>query len=66
MGERTKCPACDGWGYHVCDCWPGDCICGFGDETCEDCEGTGFADSYDDDWPDTPPPPALPREGDAP
>lgn len=46
----TKCTACDGLGYFRCDCWPGDCICGFGDETCEECGGEGIIDtSYDDD-----------------
>ena len=43
MAEETKrCVACDGRGYHLCECWPGDCICGFGDETCEECMGEGF------------------------
>lgn len=43
-----KRPICNGRGYHNCDCWPGDCICGHGDETCEECEGTGMTDQYDD------------------
>lgn len=48
--KLTKCPACSGLGFHRCDCWPGDCICGFGDETCEECGGEGIIDpSYDDD-----------------
>ena len=43
MAEETKrCVACDGRGYHLCECRPGDCICGFGDETCEECMGDGF------------------------
>ncbi len=37
-----KCPICHGKGYLHCDCWPGDCICGWGDETCDECEGTGL------------------------
>lgn len=45
-----RCPACNGRGYTRCDCWPGDCICGFGDETCEDCGGDGLVD--DDGWDD--------------
>ena len=51
----TRCKVCDGRGYHRCDCWPGDCICGFGDETCEECEGHGFI-FPDDEWdfPDQP------------
>lgn len=44
-----KCPACEGLGYHLCACWPGDCICGFGDTTCEDCMGEGVIYSDDDD-----------------
>jgi hypothetical protein len=47
--KLTKCPACSGLGFHRCDCWPGDCICGFGDETCEECAGDGYIDpGYDD------------------
>lgn len=41
MPERSslrRCSACNGRGYTRCDCWPGDCICGFGDETCEECD----------------------------
>jgi hypothetical protein len=42
MKDRPKrCAICDGRGYHLCDCWPGDCICGFGDETCDECAGEG-------------------------
>ena len=43
-----KCPICHGKGYLHCDCWPGDCICGYGDETCEECAGHGFIDPDDD------------------
>ncbi len=47
--EIERCPACRGLGYFRCDCWPGDCICGQGDETCEECGGEGIIDtSYDD------------------
>lgn len=42
--KRRKCRVCSGWGYLPCECWPGDCICGFGDEECEACGGTGDAD----------------------
>ncbi|SEN90137.1 hypothetical protein SAMN04489859_102143 [Paracoccus alcaliphilus] len=49
-GQLEKCPACSGRGYHHCDCWPGDCICGWGDEDCEECRGNGWIDpAYDDD-----------------
>lgn len=44
----TECPCCDGEGYIRCDCWPGDCICGYGDETCEECCGMGHIDPDDD------------------
>lgn len=43
----TRCPACNGRGYIRCDCWPGDCICGFDDEPCDECCGTGVA-GYED------------------
>ena len=42
------CPICYGRGYLHCDCWPGDCICGYGDETCEECAGHGVIDPDDD------------------
>jgi hypothetical protein len=45
---RKPCPACRGRGYTRCDCYPGDCICGWGDEECEECGGTGDA-NYDAD-----------------
>jgi hypothetical protein len=39
----TKCcPVCTGRGYIRCACWPGDCICEYGDETCDECSGDGF------------------------
>lgn len=45
----TKCAACNGRGYHRCDCWPADCICGQDDEPCWECAGDGWIDpSYDD------------------
>jgi len=40
--KHLKCPMCHGRGALRCDCWPGDCICGFDDEPCENCEGEGF------------------------
>lgn len=47
-----RCPVCRGRGALRCDCWPGDCICGWDDEPCDNCEGTGFLDPYfDDDHP---------------
>lgn len=51
--ELERCTWCGGRGYHPCDCWPGDCICGFGDEECEECHGEGFlyADEFDE-WND--------------
>lgn len=50
MSERlTKCECCSGRGYHRCACWPGDCICGYGDETCEECNGDGFVEPGDED-----------------
>lgn len=47
---ERRCPDCNGRGYHTCECWPGDCICGFGDQECENCGGTGwlYPDEYDD------------------
>lgn len=46
--KLTKCPACDGRGYFYCDCHPADCICGVGEETCDECGGEGIIDlSYD-------------------
>ena len=43
----THCAACGGQGYLNCACWPGDCICGNGDVTCEECMGDGVV--YPDD-----------------
>ena len=50
--KPKKCPVCSGWGYIPCEYWPGDCICGYGDEDCEECEGTGriWPDNEDDFW----------------
>ena len=53
MTEKPKlkrCPTCNGRGYHRCGCWPADCICGWDDETCEDCDGYGWFDP--DQYPD--------------
>lgn len=50
MGEKSKrCTVCNGRGAIRCDCWPGDCICGWDDEPCEYCEGTGVI-YPDDEW----------------
>ena len=50
--EPTKrCHVCNGRGYFHCACWPGDCICSWGDEDCEECDATGWLDDnrmYDD------------------
>lgn len=47
--ELKRCPVCKGRGEIRCDCWPGDCFCGCGDEPCEECDGHGRIDpSYDD------------------
>jgi hypothetical protein len=49
--EPKKCPVCSGRGALRCGCWPGDCICGYDDEPCGNCEGTGWLwpdDRYDD------------------
>lgn len=50
--KPKQCAICDGRGYIRCDCWPGDCICGYGDETCDECEGYGFY-YPEDDYHDT-------------
>ena len=50
--KPTRCKICNGKGYLRCDCWPGDCICGFGDETCEECGGEGLIFPDDDYYPD--------------
>lgn len=44
---ELTCPVCSGRGYHPCACWPGDCICGFGDQECENCGGTGRLYPYE-------------------
>jgi hypothetical protein len=50
--ELIKCTACNGRGYHRCECWPADCICGGDGQNCENCYGDGWLDpSYDEDWP---------------
>ncbi len=46
--KLSRCTVCNGRGYHRCDCWPGDCICGRDDEPCEECAGTGWIDPYGD------------------
>lgn len=48
--DRKRCPMCSGRGYLNCDCWPGDCICGYGDETCDECEGHGWFYPEDPEW----------------
>jgi hypothetical protein len=56
-----KCPVCRGRGSLRCDCWPCDCICGWDDEPCEECNGTGWIDPLDDlDWMYEPIPPQEP------
>lgn len=43
--EKLKdCTACNAKGYHHCDCWPGECLCGDDYEPCEECGGDGFID----------------------
>lgn len=51
--DEIKCPACKGRGETRCDCWPGDCICGQGDQECEHCHGEGWvwAEDYEEDLP---------------
>lgn len=62
--KLTKCASRSGRCYTRCECWPGDCICGYGDVTCEECGGEGIIDaSYEDDGcdghsPETASPPA--------
>lgn len=53
-GEAKKCRYCHGRGYVPCECWPGDCICGFGDEDCEFCDGEGtiYPEDEWEDWAD--------------
>lgn len=52
MTSNPKCPACNGLGYHRCECWPGDCICGYCDEDCEECQGHGIPYDDEDDYYD--------------
>lgn len=57
-----RCPVCHGRGAIRCDCWPGDCICGWDDEHCDACDGTGDANYNTDlypDYDDPDEPPAL-------
>lgn len=61
-----KCPVCNGRGYIRCECWPADCICGFDDEYCDWCQGTGDGDFDEDEMgyePGGPHDPAIHREG---
>ena len=55
-----RCPVCRGRGAIRCDCWPGDCICGWDDEPCDNCDGTGFLDPWFD-YDDPMDAPAEPR-----
>lgn len=61
--KLTKCAVCSGRGYIRCACWPGDCICSYGDEDCEECGGDGFIEPGDEQgcyWPeDDQPAPAV-------
>lgn len=50
MRPEKKCPICRGRGYIRCDCWPGDCICGWDDEPCDNCEGTGWIYADEEEW----------------
>lgn len=52
--EIKRCVVCRGDGYIRCDCWPGDCICGYGDETCEECGGEGYFYPEDEYYGDQP------------
>ena len=58
--QLKKCQCCNGRGYHRCDCWPGDCICGWDDEPCEECGGDGVIYPTYDDWDDYHEPEGLP------
>lgn len=49
--KLKRCQACNGQGYHHCECWPCDCLCGMDYEPCEECDGTGIIDPLSD-WPD--------------
>lgn len=44
--KPIKCDACNGRGYLRCDCWLGDCICGYDEEPCEECDGTGWIEPW--------------------
>jgi len=57
MSDMKRCPVCRGRGALRCVCWPGDCICGWDDEPCEECAGIGWIEpdwEYDDPVPDPP------------
>nr|WP_309504344.1 hypothetical protein [uncultured Roseovarius sp.] len=45
--KPKRCVVCDGRGALRCDCWPGDCICGWDDEPCDECDGTGWIEPDD-------------------
>lgn len=51
--DISRCPVCRGRGSLCCDCWPGDCICGWDDEPCENCDGMGYL--HEDEYDDHPP-----------
>ncbi len=43
MADDLKpCPDCGGYGGHRCECWPADCICGWDDDPCDRCDGSGY------------------------
>ncbi len=49
--ETERCPVCQGRGYIHCECWPADCICGWGNEDCEYCHGHGEVETCShDEW----------------
>jgi len=48
--KPRRCSVCHGRGYTLCECWPGDCICGHDDEDCIACDGEGWFYPEDDDF----------------
>lgn len=50
MAEQPlrRCPDCDGRGYHMCECWPADCIMGCEEPECGRCDGCGFIDPVEE------------------